>query len=167
MSTIGASLDWGRKLGTHACLPPQVLTLLLPITLGPTLEGLLLGGGTPGTTSPLTLDLTLAQLTHPRPGYRPRDEGALDQFTSSVCSGGAPEGRLRRRSVARRSQDDDSERTLAGGARRSLPATGRGHPVSNRAREWLAKEMRLPPYPWLLYSVYLLGSNPNVIPPHL
>jgi len=141
--------------------------LLRPITLGPTLEGLLLGGGTPGTAPPLTLDLALAQLTRPRPGYHPRGEGALDRFTSPVCSGGTPEGQLRQRSVARRSQDGDGERTLAGGARSSLPATERDHSVSNWARGWLAEERRLPSYPKLLYSVYLLGSNPNVIPPHL
>ena len=135
--------------------------------LGLTLKGLLLGGGTPSTAPPLTLDLALAQLTHPHPRNHPHDKGALDQFISSVCSGGAPEGRLCRRSVARRSQDDDSERTLAGGARRSLLATRRGHPVNNRAREWLAEERRLPSYPWFLYSVYLLGSNPNIIPPCL
>ena len=89
---IGASLDQGRKLGTHACLPPQVLTLLRPITLGPTLEGLLLGGGTPGTALPLTHDPALAQLTRPRLGYHPRDEGVLDQYISSVRSGDASEG---------------------------------------------------------------------------
>ena len=130
-------------------------------------RGTAVRGGTPGTAPPLTLDLALAQLTRPRPRYHPRIEGALDQFISSVCSGGAPEGQLHWRSVTRRSQDGDGERTLAGGARRSLPATGRDHAVSNWAREWLVEERRLPPYPWVLYSVYLLGSNPNVIPPCL
>ena len=77
--------------------------LLRPITLGPTLEGLLLGRGTPDTAPPLTLNLALAQLTRPRPGYHPRDEGALDRFILSVRSGGALEGQLRRRSMARRS----------------------------------------------------------------
>ena len=123
-----------------------------------------MGGGTPGTAPPLTLDLALAQLTRPRPGYHPRGEGALDRFTSPVCSGGTPEGQLRQRSVARRSQDGDGEQTLAGGTRRSLPAVERNRPVSNWTREWLAKERRLPLYPWLLYSIYRLGSNPNVIP---
>ena len=52
-------------------------------------------------------------------------------------------------------------------ARRSLPALERNLPVNSWAREWLAEERRLPPYPWVLYSVYLLGSNPNVIPPRL
>ena len=135
--------------------------------LGPTLEGLLLGGGTPGTTPPLTLDLALAQLTRPYPGCHPRDKGAHDRFASSVCSGGTPEGQLRWRSVARRSQDGDGEQTLAGGARRSSPAAKRNRPVSNWTRERLAEERRLLPYPWLLYSVYRLRSNPNVIPPRL
>ena len=125
------------------------------------------GGGTPGTTPPLTLDLALAQLTHPRPRYHPYDEGALDQFISSACLGGMLEGQLRWRSMARRSQDGDGEQTLAGGARRSLPAAGRNRPISNWTREWLAEERRLPPYPWFLYSIYRLGSNPNVIPSHL
>ena len=73
--------------------------------LGPTLEGLLLGGGTPGTTPPLTLDLALAQLTRPCPGHHPRDEGALDWLFSSVFRGhdrrsAAPEERGEK--VARR-----------------------------------------------------------------
>ena len=97
--TIGVSLDGGHKLGTHACLPPQVLALLRPITLDPAPEGLLLGGGTPGTTPPLTLDLALAQLTRPHPRHHPHDEGVLDRLFSSMCSGGMIEGQLRRRSL--------------------------------------------------------------------
>ena len=95
------------------------------------------------------------------------DEGALDRLISSVCLGGVPEGQLRRRSVARRSQYGNGEQTHVGGTRRSLPAMGSDHPVSNWTWEWLAEERRLPPYPWSFYSVYLLGSNPNIIPPHL
>ena len=48
--------------------------------LGLTLKGLLLGGGTPSTAPPLTLDLALAQLTRPHPRHHPRDEGALISF---------------------------------------------------------------------------------------
>ena len=147
--------------------PSPSFNVALTHHAGPDPRGAAVGGGTPGTTPPLTLDLVLAQLTRPRPGYHPRNEGALDQFILSMRSGGAPEDQLRRRSMAGRPQDGNGERTLAGGARRSWLATGRDHPVINWTREWLAEERRLPLYPWLLYSVYRLGSNPNVIPPCL
>ena len=82
--------------------------------MGPTLEGLLLGGGTPSTAPPLTLDLELARLICPRPGHHPRDECAHVWFISSVCSGGTLGGQLHSWSVARRSGGGDSEQTLAG-----------------------------------------------------
>jgi len=81
-----------------------------------------IGGGTPGAAPPLTLGLVLAQLACPRPRYHTRDEDALDRFVSSMCSGGMPKGQLCWRTMARRSQNSDSEQTLTGGARRSLPA---------------------------------------------
>jgi hypothetical protein len=51
------------------------------------------------------------------------------------------------------------------------PTAGGDHPDGDDgpvkaigAWEWLAKERRLPPYIWLLYSAHPLGSNPSVIP---
>ena len=99
--------------------------------LGLTLKGLLLGGGTPGTALPLTRDPALAQLTRPRLGYHPHDEGVLHRFISSVRLGGTLEGQLRRRSVTRRSQDDDDGRILAGSARRFSAHHGGDHPDSS------------------------------------
>ena len=46
----------------------------------------------------------------------PKIKVVLHQFISFVRSGGALEGELRQRSVARRSQDDDDGRTLIGSA---------------------------------------------------
>jgi len=86
-STIGASLDQGRKLGTHAYLSPQVLNVAPTYHAGPNPRGAAVGGGTSGTAPPLTLDLALAQLTRPCPGHHPRDEGALDWLFSSVFRG--------------------------------------------------------------------------------
>ena len=59
------------------------------------------------------------------------------------------------------------------GTREGLaPTVGGDHPDGGDgpikpigAREWLAEERRLPPYPWLLYSTHPPGSNPSVIPP--
>jgi hypothetical protein len=110
--------------------------LLRPITLGPIIEGLLLGGATPGPAPSLTLDSSIVLANPLAAGANPRRRGCISVFEQ--CSRRYLEDRRIRGAKREVSLDGDEGRAFAWEARRSAPVVegvhaDKGNPADKEA----------------------------------